>query len=101
VTDSAPAMDGGAPAPRPERAERADRGERRPRQDRERTRSYTAADAVQEPEGGIDTTLAAAFAGIREQLASAEAEDTGDSGASAAAEEAPAAEAKAEAPVAR
>jgi hypothetical protein len=26
-------------------------------------------DAVQEPEGGIDTTLAAAFAGIREKIA--------------------------------
>ena len=34
-------------------------------------------DAVQEPEGGIDTTLAAAFAGVREQLARAEAEDDG------------------------
>jgi small subunit ribosomal protein S1 len=92
-----PAMDGGAPAPRPERGDRADRGERRPRQDRERTRSYTAADAVQEPEGGIDTTLAAAFAGIREQLASAEAED---SGSTTETDEAPGAEADAEAPVA-
>ena len=35
-------------------------------------RGYSAADAVQEPEGGIDTTLAAAFAGVREQLAAAE-----------------------------
>jgi small subunit ribosomal protein S1 len=95
--EAAPAMDGGAPAPRPERVERGDRGERRPRQDRERTRSYSAADAVQEPEGGIDTTLAAAFAGIREQLANAEAED---SGAVAEAEEAPAAEAVTEAPAA-
>ncbi|HTK44460.1 MAG TPA: 30S ribosomal protein S1 [Patescibacteria group bacterium] len=96
----------GAPAqPRPERAERTERGERRGR-DRERTRSYSAADAVQEPEGGIDTTLAAAFAGVREQLARAEAEDgAGDADAEAAPEaaaeaeaEAPAAEAKAETP---
>src|SRR5262245_10738936 len=62
-------------AERAERGERPERGERRPRGDRERTRSYSAADAVQEPEGGIDTTLAAAFAGVREQLARAEAED--------------------------
>src|SRR5262249_30520435 len=80
--------------PRPERAERPERGERRGR-DRERTRSYNAADAVQEPEGGIDTTLAAAFAGVREQLARAEAEDeAADTGAEAEAE-APAAEAEA------
>ncbi|MES2210348.1 MAG: 30S ribosomal protein S1, partial [Chloroflexota bacterium] len=57
---------GAAPTPAP-------RAERRPRPDRERERSYTASDAVQEPEGGIDTTLAAAFAGVREQLAAAEA----------------------------
>jgi small subunit ribosomal protein S1 len=77
VAESAPAADGaqGAPAPRPERA---DRGERRPRQDRDRPRPYSAADAVQEPEGGIDTTLAAAFAGVREQLARAEAEGGGE-----------------------
>jgi small subunit ribosomal protein S1 len=68
-----------APQPRPERGERPERGDRRPRGgDRERTRSYTAADAVQEPEGGIDTTLAAAFAGVREQLARAEAGDDAD-----------------------
>jgi small subunit ribosomal protein S1 len=78
-----PALEAGggaviAPAqPRPERGERPERGDRRGGRDRERTRSYSAADAVQEPEGGIDTTLAAAFAGIREQLASAEAEDDG------------------------
>jgi small subunit ribosomal protein S1 len=69
-------MDTMPSAPR-ERTERPDRAERRPRGDRERTRTYTAADAVQEPEGGIDTTLAAAFAGVREQLARAEAEDEG------------------------
>src|SRR5207244_4767010 len=34
------------------------RGERRPRPER----GYSMADAVQEPEGGIDNTLAAAFA---------------------------------------
>ncbi|MBI3746192.1 MAG: 30S ribosomal protein S1 [Chloroflexi bacterium] len=55
-----------APSPRPER---------RPRPDRERERGYSASDAVQEPEGGIDTTLAAAFAGVREQLAAAELVD--------------------------
>ncbi len=55
-----------APTPAP-------RAERRPRPDRERERGYSASDAVQEPEGGIDTTLAAAFAGVREQLAAAEA----------------------------
>jgi small subunit ribosomal protein S1 len=79
-----------APQPRPERGERPERGDRRPRGgDRERTRSYTAADAVQEPEGGIDTTLAAAFAGVREQLARAEA---GDEDTEAATAEAPAAD---------
>ncbi len=52
-----------------ERAPRADRGgERRPRQER----AYSMADAVQEPEGGIDNTLASAFAAIREQVAAAE-----------------------------
>ena len=43
-------------------------------------------DAVQEPEGGIDTTLAAAFAGVREQLARAEAEDDGTEAAPSTAE---------------
>ena len=60
---------GAAPAP-------VQRAERRPRPERgERERSYAASDAVQEPEGGIDTTLAAAFAGVREQLAAAELVD--------------------------
>jgi len=75
---------GAMPAGRPDRGgERQDRGERRPRGDRDRSaRSYSASDAVQEPEGGIDTTLAAAFAGVREQLARAEAgDDTGDGAA--------------------
>src|SRR5664279_1163650 len=55
-----------AAAPRPERAERS-----RPRPER----GYSLSDAVQEPEGGIDNTLAAAFAQVREQVAAAEAED--------------------------
>ena len=74
----APEPMGELPAGRPERTDRPERGDRRPRGDRDRSaRSYSAADAVQEPEGGIDTTLAAAFAGVREQLARAEAEDEG------------------------
>jgi small subunit ribosomal protein S1 len=82
------------PAARPERRERSGRGERE--------RSYTASDAVQEPEGGIDTTLAAAFAGVREQIAAAEAAETpADMAAPSATAEAPAAEAPAaEAPAA-
>ncbi|HEU4673953.1 MAG TPA: 30S ribosomal protein S1 [Candidatus Limnocylindrales bacterium] len=48
-----------------------ERPARRGRGDRER--AYSAADAVQEPEGGIDNTLAAAFAQVREQLAASEA----------------------------
>jgi small subunit ribosomal protein S1 len=54
------------PPPRPAPEPR----ERRPR----RERSYSMADAVQEPEGGIDNTLAAAFAAVRRQVAAAEAE---------------------------
>ncbi len=50
------------------------RPERRPRSDRPE-RGYSMADAVQEPEGGIDNTLAAAFAQVRQQMAAAEAED--------------------------
>jgi small subunit ribosomal protein S1 len=52
-------------------------GERRERRDRrERSeRSYSPSDALSEPEGGIDTTLAAAFAQVRDQLAAAEAGD--------------------------
>ncbi len=46
----------------------APRPERRPRPER----SYSLSDAVQEPEGGIDNTLASAFAQVREQLAAAE-----------------------------
>jgi small subunit ribosomal protein S1 len=45
------------------------RSERRPRQER----GYDASQAVQEPEGGIDNTLAAAFAQVRQQLEESEA----------------------------
>ncbi len=63
-------------APRPERRER-----------RERDRSYSMADAVQEPEGGIDNTLAAAFAQVRQQLeAAAEGGEAAAEGGEAAAE---------------
>jgi small subunit ribosomal protein S1 len=44
--------------------------ESRPRRERPE-RGYSMADAVQEPEGGIDNTLAAAFAQVRQQLAEA------------------------------
>src|SRR6185437_9882182 len=58
-----------AAAPRPERAERS-----RPRPER----GYSLSDAVQEPEGGIDNTLAAAFAQVREQVAASEQAGQGD-----------------------
>jgi small subunit ribosomal protein S1 len=54
-----PARPAPSEAPRP----------RRPREDR----GYTMADAVQEPEGGIDNTLASAFAQVRQALAASEA----------------------------
>ena len=47
----------------------------RPRRPREE-RGYTMADAVQEPEGGIDNTLASAFAQVRQALAASE--ETGE-----------------------
>ena len=50
------------------------------------------ADAVQEPEGGIDNTLASAFAQVRQQLAAAEVEDVAESVAEAEAVEAAAAD---------
>ena len=56
-----------APEPAPAGAGGA-RPERRPRPER----GYSMADAVQEPEGGIDNTLAAAFAQVRDQLAASE-----------------------------
>lgn len=79
VAPAATAASPARPTARPERRERPARGERE--------RSYSASDAVQEPEGGIDTTLAAAFAGVREQIAAAEAAESPDAPA-----EAPAAE---------
>ena len=64
-----PVVEAGAPgvaatpgAPRPERRPRPERG-------------YSMSDAVQEPEGGIDNTLASAFAQVRQQLAAAEVDD--------------------------
>ena len=56
------------PEPGQPAAPAAPRAERRPRQER----SFSMADAVQEPEGGIDNTLAAAFAQVREQVAASE-----------------------------
>ena len=64
------------PAPEPA----APRPERRPRPER----SYSMSDAVQEPEGGIDNTLASAFAQVRQQLAEAEGEDGAPTDAPAA-----------------
>jgi small subunit ribosomal protein S1 len=60
-------------APRPERRPRPERG-------------YSMADAVQEPEGGIDNTLASAFAQIRAQVAESEAKATVEPEAPAPAE---------------
>jgi small subunit ribosomal protein S1 len=66
-----PGQPAGAPSsgPRPERRPRPERG-------------YSMADAVQEPEGGIDNTLASAFAQVRQQLAAAEVADIKDDVAS-------------------
>ncbi len=61
--------------------------EARPRRDRPE-RGYSVGDAVQEPEGGIDNTLAAAFAQVRQQLEAAEAAETVAPAAEAVAEEA-------------
>ena len=66
------------PAPEPTTgggATGAPRAERRPRPER----SYSPSDAVQEPEGGIDNTLASAFAQVRQQLAEAEGEAPSES----------------------
>ena len=69
VVVDAPAQPASAPtfaaAPRPERRPRPERG-------------YSMTDAVQEPEGGIDNTLASAFAQIRAQVAESEAKASGD-----------------------
>ena len=62
------------PAPEPgQAAPSGPRPERRPRPER----SYSLSDAVQEPEGGIDNTLASAFAQVRQQLAEAEGAEVG------------------------
>jgi small subunit ribosomal protein S1 len=61
-----PVVEAGAPGV--QAAPGAPRPERRPRPER----SYSLSDAVQEPEGGIDNTLASAFAQVRQQLAAAE-----------------------------
>ncbi len=52
----------------------APRAERRPRPER----GYSMSDAIQEPEGGIDNTLASAFAQVRQQLAAAEVDEVRD-----------------------
>jgi len=65
------------------------RPERRPRPER----GYSMQDAVQEPEGGIDNTLASAFAQIRAQVAESEKAAAGEPEAEATAQEAPAAKA--------
>jgi len=53
----------------PARSQPGERRERRPRGDR----GYDMSQAVQEPEGGIDNTLAAAFAQVRQQMEQTEA----------------------------
>ncbi len=64
-----PAPEAGQPSqPGPSAAAGGPRPERRPRPER----GYSMSDAVQEPEGGIDNTLAAAFAQVRDQLAASE-----------------------------
>ena len=86
-----PAPEPGQPGPS---ASAGPRAERRPRPER----SYSMSDAVQEPEGGIDNTLASAFAQVREQLAAAEGDDAPAAVAPSEAEaDAPTAEAEAEA----
>jgi small subunit ribosomal protein S1 len=81
-----PAPEPGQPAPAAQAGQpAAPRGERRPRTER----GFSMADAVQEPEGGIDNTLAAAFAQVREQLAaSEEGRTSADDGTDGAAPEA-------------
>jgi small subunit ribosomal protein S1 len=67
-----PVVEAGAPGV--PAAPGAPRAERRPRPER----SYSMSDAVQEPEGGIDNTLASAFAQVRQQLAAAEVDEVVD-----------------------
>jgi small subunit ribosomal protein S1 len=79
-----PAPEPGTPAPA------GPRQERRPRPER----GYSMSDAVQEPEGGIDNTLAAAFAQVRDQLAASEAPTDVEGQAAPSGEAAPAATAE-------
>jgi small subunit ribosomal protein S1 len=86
-----PAVEPGQPGP--SAAAGGPRPERRPRPER----SYSMSDAVQEPEGGIDNTLASAFAQVRQQLAAAEGDDVAPTAEAAPTTEA---EPEAEAPAA-
>jgi small subunit ribosomal protein S1 len=66
------------PAVEPGQAPSGGRPERRGgRQER----GYSMSDAIQEPEGGIDDTLASAFAQVRQQLAEAEGAPSAESAA--------------------
>jgi small subunit ribosomal protein S1 len=79
--------------PAPSSVAAPERRERRPRGgDRGERGGYDMSQAVQEPEGGIDNTLAAAFAQVRQQIVQTEA--ARDSADTTDAAEAPAAEAK-------
>ncbi len=71
----------------------------RPRRPREE-RGYAMSDAVQEPEGGIDNTLAAAFAQVRQQLEQAEQAEQRSAEPVAAPDPEPVAEASEPEPVA-
>ena len=75
---------GQGPSGRPERRGRPERG-------------YSMSDAVQEPEGGIDDTLASAFAQVRQQLAEAEGSTPAEAEPVSAADEAQPVEAAVEA----
>ena len=75
---------GQGPSGRPERRGRPERG-------------YSMSDAVQEPEGGIDDTLASAFAQVRQQLAEAEGSTPAEAETVSAADEAQPVEAAVEA----
>ena len=68
--------------------------ERRPRGERG---GYDRSQAIQEPEGGIDNTLAAAFAQVRQQIAEQDAAETPDTEDAAEAVEQAAAEVETEA----
>ena len=72
--EEAPVRPTPEPGVAPVVGERPARRERRDRPDR----GYAPSDALAEPEGGIDTTLAAAFAQVRDQLAAAEAGSDGE-----------------------